>query len=420
MSKAKNRPRLGRGLSSLISSHDEASDLRPEATSAQGTPPEGTSQEGTSHERVSHEEKSVERTALDGTSLKRTSLERTSSLGLTSDSEVSAERGGGGPPSPGAPETEPPARLADARDENPSERAGPTLGRDFPGASGMERTEGADAPPAGRAGSPIDIAIDSIRPNPHQPRRQINENALMELASTLRTTGLIQPIVVRAGGEDGEYELIAGERRWLAAKLAGLTHLPAIIRDVDERAQAEMALIENIQREDLNPIDRAVAYRTLQEHLGITQAVLAERLGEERSSIANFLRLLELAEPVRILVRDRKLSMGHAKLLAGVEDSLQQEGLAELVVGQELSVRNLERMLAGDLPPVAPPARASASASASPSAHLQDLEKSLTRQLGLRVQVRAGAKKGRGKMILHYGSLDQFDQLLERLGITSE
>ena len=141
------------------------------------------------------------------------------------------------------------------------------------------------------------IALDKVSPNPHQPRRVMNEASIAELAASLKSTGLIQPIIVRQV-PDG-YQLIAGERRWRAAKLAGLTSIPAIVREVDSFAQAQMALVENIQREDLNPFDRAESYRALMTQLGLTQAELAGRLGEERSSVANYLRLLDLAAPVR-------------------------------------------------------------------------------------------------------------------------
>jgi ParB family chromosome partitioning protein len=239
----------------------------------------------------------------------------------------------------------------------------------------------------------------------------MNETSIAELAASLKSTGLIQPIIVRRSGE--RYELIAGERRLRAAKLAGLTALSAIIRDVDGFTQAQMALVENIQRENLNPIDRAQGYRALMNQLGLTQAELAGRLGEDRSSIANHLRLLELAEPVQKLIMEGRLSLGHAKIIAGVPDILEQERLANLVVEQDLSVRNLERMLK-EKPPD------SARKPAAQSAHVADLEKSLARQLGLRVQVRAGANKSKGRLILHYSSLDQFDELLNRLGVKVE
>ena len=257
-----------------------------------------------------------------------------------------------------------------------------------------------------------EIRVDAITPNPHQPRRQMNEASIAELAASLKSTGLVQPIVVRQ--VDGGYQLIAGERRWRAAKLAGLPTLPAIVRDVDSFTQAQMALVENIQREDLNPIDRAQSYRALMSQLGLTQAELASRLGEDRSSIANLLRLLDLAEPVRELIRADRLSLGHAKVLAGIDDILEQQRLAELVVAQDLSVRNLERLVQNDRAAEPPPRRETGT-----TPHLQDLEKSIARQLGMRVQLRSG-RKGRGRLVIHYGSLDQFDELLSRMGVRTE
>jgi ParB family chromosome partitioning protein len=257
------------------------------------------------------------------------------------------------------------------------------------------------------------LRLDDIAPNPHQPRKQMDESALADLAGSLKTTGLIQPIIVRAVAEG--YELIAGERRFRAARLAGFTDIPAIIRSADSYSQAQMALVENIHRADLNPIERAVAYQELMTQLGLTQAELATRLGEQRSSIANYLRLLELTDPIRDLVRDGKLSLGHAKILAGVSDPVEQQRLAELCVSQDLSVRNLERLL--ETPSTATKVRTEPEA---PSAHLRDLETNLSRQLGLRVQVRSGARKGRGRVVIHYTSLDQFDDLVRRLGVELE
>ena len=275
---------------------------------------------------------------------------------------------------------------------------------------------GASAPPAqatppAKSGPYTEVAIDAVVPNPHQPRQTFNDASIAELAASIRASGLIQPIIVRAVGK--EFQLIAGERRLRAARKAGLTKVPALIRDVDAVTQAQMALIENIQREDLNPIDRAQGYRTLIDQLGLTQSELAGRLGEDRSSIANFLRLLDLTEPVKAMVRDGRVSVGHAKLIAGVADVLEQERLANLVLLQGLSVRNLERVMQEAT-------KASPPKAAAPNAHLADLEKSLSRQLGLRVQVRAAARKGKGRLVIHYSSLDQFDELMGRLGVRAD
>ncbi len=274
------------------------------------------------------------------------------------------------------------------------------------------------ARPAGAASPSSDptlhVPVEAIIPNPHQPRRAFDEAALDRLAGSIKSSGVIQPILVRAvDGKAGSYELIAGERRWRAAKIAGLAEIPAIVRDVDSYSQAQLALVENIQREDLNPIERASAYKELITKLGLTQAELAGRLGEDRSAIANYLRLLELPEPVQVLIREEKISLGHAKVLAGVSDVLEQTRLATLTAEQGLSVRNLERMIQTKSAPPAP-------APAGKSAHLADLEKSLARQLGMRVQIKAGAKKGKGRLIIHYADLDQFDQLLAKMGLKAE
>ena len=253
--------------------------------------------------------------------------------------------------------------------------------------------------------------LEAISANPKQPRQTFNEVSLNELAESMKVNGVIQPIIVRPL-PGGKYQLVAGERRWRAAQKAGLKTIPAIVREVDALTQAQLAMIENIQREDLNPVERALGYQTLVKELGLTQAELAGRLGEDRSSITNYLRLLELAEPVRELVRAGKLAMGHAKLLAGVPDILKQQKLAELAVSQGLSVRNLERILQEQAQEA--PAK---QGRATLSPHLQDVEKTLCRQLGMRVQLRASRERGKGRLVIHYGSLDQFDEIIDRLGV---
>lgn len=277
-------------------------------------------------------------------------------------------------------------------------------------------------------GNPIMVPIDRIRPNPHQPRRTFTEASLRELADSIENNGIIQPLVVRKlgiydGGSWASYELIAGERRLRASKLAGLESVPVVIKEVDQFDQAQMALVENIQREDLNAIERAEGYRSLISQLGFTQAELAARLGEDRSTVANFLRLLDLTANVQRLVREGILSVGHGKLLAGVNDVLEQERLAKLVLQQGLSVRNLEKAIlesATGSAPTPPPTAADAKTKQGLDAHYAELEKSIARQIGMRVNVKAGRSKGKGKVTIHYGSLDQFDQLMERLGVEVE
>jgi ParB family chromosome partitioning protein len=258
-------------------------------------------------------------------------------------------------------------------------------------------------------GTPLDLPLDQIVPNPRQPRRDFDETTLAELAESIRVNGIIQPIVVRPVGPH-RYELIAGERRFRASRLAGLTTIPALLKSVDDLTQAQLALVENIQREDLNPVDRALGYQTLLTELGLTQAELAARLGEERTGITNHLRLLDLATPVRDLVRSGQLSLGHAKVLAGLSDADEQLRLAQIVAGQGLSVRNLERLLSE-----APKNRPE---KPKPSPHIKELETTMTRSLGMRVQVRSGTNKTRGRVVIHYGNLDQFDALCSKLGVT--
>lgn len=308
------------------------------------------------------------------------------------------------------------ALLSLSEETSPAETPAPVMAEVPAGPSSATEPLSSQGTPVAVTPAPVDapptpwrvVPLDAIKPNPHQPRRTIGEAGIADLAASLKSNGLIQPVVVREI-ENG-YQLIAGERRFRAAKLAGLTEIPAIVREADAYTQAQMALVENIHREDLNPLERALAYSGLMTQLGLTQAELAARLGEQRSSVANYLRLLDLTEPVRMLVRDGKISLGHAKVLAGVADATEQERLASLCVAEDLSVRNLERLI------TAP--QAEATPKPAPSAHLKDLETNLSRELGLRVQVRGAAKKGR--LIIHYNNLDQFDELLKRMSVQLE
>ncbi|QOV87581.1 ParB/RepB/Spo0J family partition protein [Humisphaera borealis] len=255
----------------------------------------------------------------------------------------------------------------------------------------------------------IELPVADVRPNPHQPRRDFDETALKELAASLKTNGVIQPIVVRQSA--GGYELIAGERRLRAAKIAGLSTVPAIVKEVDGLTQAQFALVENIQRENLNPIERAEAYKLLLQQLGLSHSELAGRLGEDRSAVSNHLRLLELAVPVRELIRSAKLTLGHAKVLAGVSDVLEQERLGKLVVEQGLSVRNLETIVQS----LGSPAATKPTKPAT-TAHLRDLEKAISSHLGMRVSLRSKTNT-KGSLVINYVNLDQFDEIMTRLGV---
>jgi ParB family chromosome partitioning protein len=259
------------------------------------------------------------------------------------------------------------------------------------------------------------IAVEEIHPSPGQPRTQFHDARLEELASSIRTQGIIQPLIVRArAGADG-YELIAGERRWRAAQRAGLHEVPAVVRDVAPTQAFEMALVENLQREDLNPLEEAAAYQRLVDEFGYTQEQLSDRVGKERSTVANALRLLRLPESVRALVAEGRLSMGHARALLGLEAAAAMEKLARKIVSAELSVRKVEELVRkarqgnedGRATAPAPAARPR-------STSARDLAMRLTRALGTRVEV-VEVGQERGQIAIHYHSLDQLDALLERL-----
>lgn len=194
----------------------------------------------------------------------------------------------------------------------------------------------------GEPGGITQLRVSEIYPNPDQPRREFDEAALSELAESIRCNGIIQPLAVRQV-EDG-YQIIAGERRWRACRMAGLAQVPAIILNVDEKAAFELALIENLQREDLNPIEEAQGFQKLMESAGLTQEQAAQRVGRSRPAVANALRLLTLPEPLRKLVQDKTLSAGHARALLAIEDVRQMEQAARLVVEKELSVRETEAL----------------------------------------------------------------------------
>lgn len=190
------------------------------------------------------------------------------------------------------------------------------------------------------------VKISRITPRGDQPRKNFDENALQVLADSIRAHGVIQPIVIReVGGLSDNYEIIAGERRWRASKMAGLDEIPAVIMTGDELKVAEVALIENLQRKDLNPIEEAMAYRALIEKFGLTQEEVAQQAGKSRSAVANMLRLLELPDEILILVQDEKLSMGHARALLGLDDEERMLPLAELIMDKELSVREVEALV---------------------------------------------------------------------------
>lgn len=252
----------------------------------------------------------------------------------------------------------------------------------------------------------LNVALTQLRPGKYQPRTQMDPAAIADLAESIKVQGVIQPILARPLS-DGHFEIIAGERRWRAAKLAGLDAIPVLVREVRDDSALAMALIENIQREDLNPIEEAAGIHRLISEFGMTHEAAAEAVGRSRSGVTNLLRLLSLAKPVQDLVLHGRLDMGHGRALLALSGAKQIE-IANLVVAKKLSVRQAEHLVGQ-----------ASSASKSRQGRLRDrdlvaLEDELSEHLGTRVSIVA-RKKGAGRLIVEYGSLDQLDAVLGRL-----
>ncbi len=262
------------------------------------------------------------------------------------------------------------------------------------------------------------LSVDSLQPNRHQPRQRFDEGSLKRLADSIASEGIMQPIVARpCVGEVGRYEVVAGERRWRAAQLAGLVTMPVIVRDLNDRQIAEWALIENLQREDLNPIERAEAFSRLIDQFGLSHEEAGARVGMDRSSISNHLRLLGLGEPVKQLISEGLLSMGQARALAGLSDVTQQQMLAERAVRQGMSVREVESAVRKLSSGASLPGK---STRPSKAPFLADLEKQIAERLGTKVAIRGGRKKGSGTLSIEFYSLDQFDSLVSQLGVSAD
>ncbi|OYW89139.1 MAG: chromosome partitioning protein ParB [Sphingobium sp. 32-64-5] len=273
--------------------------------------------------------------------------------------------------------------------------------------------EGEAAPVAnGRSVQHIDIA--AIQPHPDQPRKQFDETALQELADSVAERGVIQPIIVRMLS-GGRYQIVAGERRWRAAQRAQLHRIPAIVRDFTDAETMEIALIENVQRQDLNPVEEAEAYSRLIAQFGHSQEVLGKLVGKSRSHVANMIRLLDLPGTVLDVVREGRLSMGHARALIGIEDASQ---IARRIIDKGLSVRQTEKLAqqvkGKDARAPGAAQRAAARPAAQPDADIQSLEQHLADMLGLKVSIEHGANGG-GTLSLRYSTLDQLDMLCQRL-----
>ena len=260
----------------------------------------------------------------------------------------------------------------------------------------------------------LDLPVQQIRANPRQPRTVFNDDALSTLASSMKEVGVLQPVVVRVA--DQGYELIAGERRFRAAQLAGLSTIPAIVRDSDDVTSLQEALIENIHRVDLGPIELAEAFQELLEELGATQEVLAERLGMSRSHVANTIRLLQLPPKVQEMVAGGTLQAGHARALLAIGDGDAQETLALRAVAEELSVRQVEELVRRYIDGPEPSVKTKSAkkpTSAPKETPLGEVEEILSEQLATRVKIQMGAR--RGKIVVEFGSPDDLERIVSEI-----
>ncbi|MAK55045.1 MAG: chromosome partitioning protein ParB [Pusillimonas sp.] len=293
---------------------------------------------------------------------------------------------------------------------------------------GLDALLGADSDAMNQLGKKAETAIDtppSVLPlnkliaGKYQPRTRMDEGALNELAESIRTQGIMQPILVRAlaGNKKGQYEIIAGERRFRAAKLAGLKEVPVLVREVEDENAAIMALIENIQREDLNPLEEAHGVKRLLDEFGLTHEQAATAIGRSRSATSNLLRLLNLTEPVQTMLLAGDIDMGHARALLSVE-AAQQILLANEIITRRLSVREAEKLVAKTLREIDDPSPRPSSNQTSKSGDIKRMEENLSDHLGTKVELKVG-KKNKGQLIIDFHDWDHLNALLEQQGLSS-
>ena len=254
----------------------------------------------------------------------------------------------------------------------------------------------------------IELRISMIEPNRDQPRKDFDEDALITLSNSIAEHGIIQPIIV-SPSENGFYKIIAGERRWRAAKMAGLREIPAIVRTYEKQKAAEVAMLENLQREDLNPIEEAEGYKNLMENFGLTQESLSRSLGKSRSAIANSVRILSLPQNIIDMVRNGLISEGHARTLLSIEDDAEKQRLAEEIINEKLSVRDTEK-IAGEKKTAKKIAEKK-----EISPEIKEIEKRLSDNFGSKVKIITGRKKG--KIEIEYYGNDDFTRIMEKLGL---
>ena len=263
-----------------------------------------------------------------------------------------------------------------------------------------------------------ELNLADIRPNPFQPRTEFDEEALNELAASIKSIGIVQPITVRIV-EDGKYEIIAGERRYRASKLAGLTTIPAYIRKTEDDSLLELALIENIQREDLNAIEVAISYQRLIDECQLTQDALSERVGKKRATIANYLRLLKLPAQIQLAIRDKKISMGHARAIISIEDPDTQFMIFEQILKYDFSVRKVEEIVRElsnpqSEPEVVPEPVAEKPKKTNEIGDYIELQKHLSRCFDTKVELKRN-ENGKGKIVIAFRSDEELEKIIELL-----
>jgi ParB family chromosome partitioning protein len=279
------------------------------------------------------------------------------------------------------------------------------LGRGLEALLGPVTREAAQA-----SGALRDLPVAAIRPNPYQPRTSFNEQELQDLANSIGASGLLQPIVVRP--KDAGFELIAGERRWRAVQRLGWASVPAVVKEADDRTLLTLALIENLQRDNLSPIDEALGYQRLMDEFQVAQTEVARLVGRDRSTVSNVLRLLKLPESVRALVNAEQLSEGHARALLGLVNNAAIEKLAHEAVANGWSVREVEERVRGDAPATRRPRATKTAEPTAQSADARRVEEALRRRLGTDVRLTA-KRRGRGNLVINYYSNDDLARILE-------
>ena len=262
------------------------------------------------------------------------------------------------------------------------------------------------------AGTISDVPVQAVSPNPFQPRQQFDESALTELADSIRELGIIQPITVRKTGSD-RYELISGERRLRAAKRAGLSVIPAYIREADSEAMLEMAIVENVQREQLNPIEVALGYQRLIDECELTQEQVATKIGKNRTTVTNFLRLLRLPPLIQAGLRDGVLTSGHARALLPLESEELQRSVMDQIVASSLSVREVEQLVRKLLKPSSPKKAAKSTASATDDRELKGISDRIRRSLGTQVRIKPAASGKGGRIEVEYYSNEDLERIVD-------